>query len=262
MIDLNTIAMVPCHPQNRGGVRFASQIKYLVYHYTGNDGDTDQANAEYYRTTVVKASAHYFVDDDTITCSVDPLNVAWAVGGSKWSDCAKTGGGTLYGVVTNANSISIEMCDTVKDGKLMATEETLKRAAELGRALMKKYNIPIDHVVRHFDVTGKHCPAYFMDNAEWAKFKERLVKEEQDVTEDRVKEIIAEEFGKVPQEQVFGVLKDVPEWYRPTIRKLLESGALQGSDIGDPDDIEDNVLNVTETMCRVFTVLDSAGFFD
>ena len=80
-IHLDAIPHIPCHAKNHGGSRTAGQIKYLVYHYTGNDGDTAKANANYYQNTVVQASAHYFVDDDSVICSVDPLTTAWAVGG-------------------------------------------------------------------------------------------------------------------------------------------------------------------------------------
>lgn len=176
---LDTAVTMLAHVKNKGGTRQPEQIKYLVYHYTGNDGDHAAANAKYYRDTVVQASAHYFVDDTDVYRSVPDLEIAWAVGGKKWADCPQTGGGTLYGTVTNTNSISIEMCDTVHDGQLMATERTLARAAALGRELMDKYNIPLDHVIRHFDVTGKHCPAYLMDSAAWEAFKARLVPPEQ-----------------------------------------------------------------------------------
>jgi len=114
------------------------------------------------------------VDDAEVYRSVPDLTVAWAVGGSKWADCERTGGGRLYGVVTNTNSISIEMCDTRKDGVYGASEETLENAAALARILMDKYNIPLENVVRHFDVTGKHCPAYMMDEGAWKAFKARL----------------------------------------------------------------------------------------
>ena len=43
---------------------------------------------------------------------------------------------------------------------------------------MKDLNIPIENVVRHFDVTGKYCPKYFMDETEWSKFKSELVENE------------------------------------------------------------------------------------
>lgn len=160
---------------NFGEWRDAGDIWYLVVHYTGNDGDTAAANAEYYRDNVVKASAHYFVDDTAVYRSVPELRTAWAVGGKKWADCAVTGGGTMYGVVTNANSISVELCDTRRDGVYGASEETLRNAAELCREIMARYGISIERVVRHFDVTGKHCPAYMMDSAAWKAFKNRLI---------------------------------------------------------------------------------------
>lgn len=159
---------------NYGGSRNASQIRYLVYHYTGNDGDKAANNAAYFQRNIVKASAHYFVDDTTVYLSVPDLKIAWSVGGSKYANADKTGGGTMYGVITNTNSLSIEMCDTIRNGVYQASEATLANAAALGRALMEKYGIPIENVYRHFDVTGKHCPSYLVSAQKWAEFKKRL----------------------------------------------------------------------------------------
>lgn len=159
---------------NYGGSRNASQIRYLVYHYTGNDGDRAANNAKYFQNNIVKTSAHYFVDDTTVWRSVPDLKVAWSVGGSKYANAHKTGGGTMYGVITNTNSLSIEMCDTIRNGVYQASEATLANAAALGRALMEKYDIPIENVYRHFDVTGKHCPSYLVNAQKWAEFKKRL----------------------------------------------------------------------------------------
>ena len=159
---------------NYGGSRNASQIRYLVYHYTGNDGDRAANNAKYFQNNIVKASAHYFVDDTTVWRSVPDLKVAWSVGGRKYANACKTGGGTMYGVISNTNSLSIEMCDTIRNGVYQASEATLSNAAALGRALMEKYGIPIENVYRHFDVTGKHCPSYLVNAQKWAEFKKRL----------------------------------------------------------------------------------------
>lgn len=161
---------------NCGGSRPASQIRYLVIHYTGNDGDTAEANAAYYQRTVVKASAHYFVDDAFVFRSVPDLVTAWAVGGKKYDSCGRTGGGTLHGDVTNSNSISIELCGTAGDGSRRASEATLANAAALAAELMRKYEIPLGNVCRHFDVTGKLCPAYMVDGGEWAAFKDRVAR--------------------------------------------------------------------------------------
>ncbi|MEE0840570.1 MAG: N-acetylmuramoyl-L-alanine amidase, partial [Acutalibacteraceae bacterium] len=91
---------------NYGGVRALNKIKYIVIHYTGNDGDTDENNGKYFKNNIVKASAHYFVDDDSVTQSVPDKYVAWSVGGNKYSSCSTTGGGKFYGTVNNTNSIS------------------------------------------------------------------------------------------------------------------------------------------------------------
>lgn len=156
---------------NYGSRRNTANIKYLVYHYTSNDGDTDERNATYFHNNVVKASAHYFVDDDSVTQSVHDDFVAWSVGGKPQSNHHP-----LYKVCTNSNSISIEMCDTVKNGKVELTEATMNNAIELGKAIMKKYNIPIDRVIRHYDVNGKACPncnGLLNDNT-WNAFRSRL----------------------------------------------------------------------------------------
>ena len=214
----DTVLQLPCHPQNRGGERPTTAIRYLVYHYTGNDGDTGANNARYYRDNVVRASAHYFVDDDSVTQSVADDQTAWAVGGARWADCDQTGGGWLYGVVTNRNSLSIELCDTRRDGTCMASEATLDRAARLGRALMVKYHIPLERVVRHFDVTGKHCPAYFMDEGTWADFKGRL--KEETMT------------GKEIYEKLCAYLaqQSLPRWAREEHQRAVELGLTDGTD--------------------------------
>ena len=164
------------HRSNYGNKRSTSDILYIVIHFTANDGDHDEGNANYFASLRnPKASAHYFVDDDSITQSVPDDYVAYSVGGSKYTDCAKTGGGKLYRIATNRNTLNIEMCDTVKDGVVKAQEATIVNTILLVRRKMKQYNIDIDHVIRHFDVTGKHCPAYLMDEQAWAEFKARIL---------------------------------------------------------------------------------------
>lgn len=162
------------HTSNYGGARDRSQIVYLVLHFTANDGDKASNNAKYFQQPNRKASAHYFVDDENVYQSVSDLYVAWSVGGARYSDCKETGGGSLYGKCTNANSISIELCDTKKNGKVQATPATINNAIELICDLMQKYSIDLEHVIRHFDVNGKKCPAYYVDNKAWQEFKKTL----------------------------------------------------------------------------------------
>lgn len=156
---------------NYGPARNAQVIQFIVIHYTGNDGDTAMNNAKYYASNVVKASAHYFVDNKEIVQSVPDLRVAWAVGGKKYPSCAQTGGGTLYNICRNTDSISIELCDAKRDGVYAPAPETVNAALALTRFLMAKYNIPQKNVIRHFDVTGKLCPAYWAGRENAAKWK-------------------------------------------------------------------------------------------
>lgn len=58
---------------------------------------------------------------------------------------------------------------------------------------------------------------------------------------------------------VFETLSDVPEYYRPAIEKLMQSGALVGEYDPNPDTLEDNIINVDVTYCRVMTTLDRLG---
>ena len=157
--------------QNYGGVRALNTIKYLVYHYTGNDGDSDESNGKHFHNHIVKASAHYFVDDDSVTQSVPDNYIAYSVGGK-----CQSSHHPLYKVCTNSNSISIEMCDCFKNGVVEITDKTIENAIELGKVLMKKYNISIDHVIRHYDVNGKACPNCngLLNDATWNVFKSRL----------------------------------------------------------------------------------------
>lgn len=173
---------------NYGGKRNTSIIRYIVIHYTGNDGDRAASNGRYFKERIVNASAHYFVDDMEIIQSVPDHCIAWSVGGKKYPSSDKTGGGKWYRKCTNANSISIELCDTKKNGVSDFSEATMANAAELCKMLMKKYNVPIENVIRHFDVVGKICPKPFVENeAAWKKWKERLVEDEM---VDQVKIII------------------------------------------------------------------------
>ena len=140
------------NPKNYGGTRSLDSIKYIVMHYTANDGDTDENNGKYFQNNYVGASAHYFVDGDSVTQSVPDNHIAWHCGSSygyKHKECR------------NSNSIGIEICDERRNGVIYPTNETIANAVELAEYLMKKYNVPKQNVIRHYDVTGKMCPAYW-----------------------------------------------------------------------------------------------------
>lgn len=139
--------------------------KYIVIHYVGAVS-TALNNAKYFKTTYRGASAHYFVDEKDIYRVVADKDIAWHCGASKYkhADCR------------NSNSIGIEMCCYRKaDGTLDVSDKVIERTIELTKILMAQYNIPAENVLRHYDVTGKNCPAPMVaDVSKWNDFKARL----------------------------------------------------------------------------------------
>lgn len=154
--------------KNYGYSRSTRNIKWIVVHFTANDGDSDESNARYFKNNIVKASAHYFVDDDSVTQSVPDNYVAYSVGGDKYKN---TKGAKYFNIVNNTNSLNIELCDTVKNGKNDLSAKTRANAILLIKQKAKKYGIDRNHIIRHWDVTGKNCPKYFVeDSYSWNRF--------------------------------------------------------------------------------------------
>ena len=147
------------------------QNLYIVVHYVGAVS-TAKNNAVYYSREKLQASAHYFVDETSIWQSVKDKDRAWHCGGGLQG----SNGHTFYQKCTNYNSIGIEMCvKKTSDGRWYFEEETIKNTVDLVKHLMAKHNIPIERVIRHYDVTGKNCPAPYVNESEWAKFKEKVM---------------------------------------------------------------------------------------
>ena len=137
----------------------------MTMHYTGNNKDTARANANYFGGAGRNASAHLFVDDTEIYQSVPLNSVAWHCGAQTYK----------HAYCRNANSIGIEMCCTAGNYKI--SEKTKQNAAYLCAYICKMLGISageVDkYVLRHWDVTGKNCPAQMAgsNNAEWVAFK-------------------------------------------------------------------------------------------
>lgn len=141
-------------------------IKYIVIHYTGNYNDTAKGNASYFATSNTRtAGAHFFVDKKgDIYKSVKMNRTAWSVGGKY---VVNEDAGTYYGKCTNANSVSIELCDCVKD----TNAEQINATKELVAYIRKKCP-NAKKIIRHWDVNGKTCPLPMIgvNNAKWKKF--------------------------------------------------------------------------------------------
>ena len=157
-------------------------IQYIVLHYLGvPNADNPYLYGGGY-------GGHYNVTRaGKIYKAVEPRKgVVWHCGGGLQGN----GGHTFYGKCTNYNSIGIEcgVCadttakDLSGDSYLWYfTRETQEAAAWLVAQLMREYGIGIDHVIRHYDVTGKICPnPYVLNNKRrtswtWDEFKKRVM---------------------------------------------------------------------------------------
>ena len=141
-----------------------TNIPYLVIHYVGAVSSA-KANCNYFYSTYRGASAHYFVDDNSIWQAVLDKDIAWHCGANSYR----------HPSCRNSNSIGIEMCCYMNNGVLDISDAVVNNTIELAAYICKKYGITIDRVIRHYDVTGKNCPAPFVrDGGRWNEFKNRL----------------------------------------------------------------------------------------
>lgn len=164
-------------------------IKWIVIHYTAGTNSRPGAaanTAQYFATTTVQASSDFIVDDATIVqYNPDIRNRnTWHCGGGKQSSY----GAAYYQQCTNSNSIGIEVCSSNSTGRVPSandpswyyTDAVIEQTVLLTKYLMETYNIDVDHVIRHFDVTGKYCPGIVGwnpvtgDESKWLNFKSRL----------------------------------------------------------------------------------------
>lgn len=204
-----------CHPTNYQRGR-AQPVSFLVFHYVGSAGGAE-SNARYYQNTAnVGASAHYFVDHAPgaeVWQSVPETDTAWHCGAKKY----------VHPSCRNANSIGIEMCCHQRtDGIWYIDESTMAAAAELGRDIMARYGIPMDHVLRHYDVTGKLCPRPMVDEAAWADFKKRLEVEDDMLTQEQFNSMMDAWLAQNRE-------KPASDWAKPVWEKAAAAGIFDGT---------------------------------
>ena len=133
------------------------QVKGVVVHYTGNPGTTAMQNRSYFEglaeTKTTKASSHYIIGlaGEIIQCV--PLDeIAYASN------------------ERNADTISIECCIDNEAGKF--NQKTYDALVHLTAWLLSQYDLKVEDVIRHYDVTGKQCPKYFVEHeSAWEDFK-------------------------------------------------------------------------------------------
>lgn len=147
---------------NLGGWMSADQVKYLVFHFVGAEGQA-YGNARWFQSGYREASAHLFLDPSHSVQVVPFDRVAWHCGDGRGK----------YGI-TNNNSIGVELCQDVTTGRNVWEWDfharTRLEAILVFAHLMKKFKVPFDRVVRHYDASRKSCPGNWMAN-DWKKWK-------------------------------------------------------------------------------------------
>lgn len=203
-------------------------VRYIVMHYTANNGDTARNNCDYYRRVGgLQASAHYFVDEHGVMQSVREGDTAWHCGARAY----------WHPECRNGNSIGIEMCSRKRaDGSYYIKPETVANAAALAKDIMQRYCIDSDHVLRHYDVTGKRCPMPWVDDpAQWDAFKASLAPEENTDEEDEDDMVR------------YNTIDDVPGWARGTVKEMMDAGLIAGTG-GGRLDLSDDMLRMLYIM--------------
>ena len=241
---------MPAHPTNQWS-RYGLPFDYIVMHYVGAVS-TARNNGNYYGNTPhIGASAHFFVDEREIVASV-PLTMSAGHCGVDYSN----GQAPFWhkdGIdSTNRRSIGIEMC-CKKDskGSWFIEPETVTRSVALVRWLMQEFSIPVDHVIRHYDVCWKNCPAPWCEHPEqWESFKKRISEDviHLDMTKAELVRLITETVNQT----VYGDVRDVPDYWEGDIQQLLDMGVIDG---GTPTEKNATDVNLSRTEAKMLVIM-------
>ena len=133
-----------------------NEVKGIVIHYTANPGSTAIQNRNYFEglkdSHETMASSHFIVGLDGEIVQCIPTNEISYASNDR-----------------NNDTISIECCHPDATGKF--NQQTYDSLVELTTYLMGRFQLTTDDVIRHYDVTGKKCPLYYVEHEDaWQQF--------------------------------------------------------------------------------------------
>lgn len=140
-------------------------IQNIVVHWVGNEGSSAIANRNYFEslknTHSTSASSHYIIGlNGEIICCIPEDEVAFH--------------SVSYSM--NRKSIGIEDCHPDWNGQF--NDNTYNSLVELCADICKRYGLDVNSIIRHYDVTGKCCPKYYVENpSTWEQFKQDVSNE-------------------------------------------------------------------------------------
>lgn len=150
------VKLLTINPYSRPGMQ-SEKIRNIVIHYTANPGTSAIQNRNYFEglkdSKKTKASSHFIVgiEGEIVQC-VPTWEIAYASN------------------ERNIDSVSIETCHKGEDGAY--TKATYESMVHLTAWLCEKFQLTEKDLIRHYDVTGKECPKYFVDHEDaWETFR-------------------------------------------------------------------------------------------
>ena len=133
------------------------QVNYIAIHYTANPGAAAMANRNYFEnladTHEAKVSSHFVVglEGEVVQC-IPTSEISYATNSR------------------NVDTLSIECCHPDESGAFLP--ETYDSVVKLTAWLCTRFGLRADQVIRHYDVTGKECPKYYVDHPEaWEQMR-------------------------------------------------------------------------------------------
>lgn len=155
------VQLLTINENSRPGIE-TDGVRSVVVHYTANPGSTAQNNRDYFEslkdTGENQVSSNFIVGLDGEIVQCIPTNEIAYASNSR-----------------NNDSVSIECCHPDETGKF--NDATYDSLVQLVAFLCGKFNLTMDDVIRHYDVTGKDCPRYFVEHEDaWSAFKVDVAK--------------------------------------------------------------------------------------
>ena len=155
--DWYTQDFLTVNPYSRPGTK-REHVRDIVIHYVANPGTSAKQNRNYFEglkdqsgSKTVSASSHYIIGLQCI-----PLDEV------------------AYGnYPRNDDTVSIECCHPDSDGRF--TDATIKSLIRLTGWLCRELSLNEKHIIRHYDVSGKNCPKYYVEHQDaWRTLKKKL----------------------------------------------------------------------------------------
>ena len=128
-------------------------VRDLAIHYVGNPGSSAKGNRNYFNSEGVEVCSHFIVGLDGEVLQCLPLNERSVATNQR-----------------NGDTISIEVCHPDETGRF--SDVTYDSLIRLAAWLCEQFDLTEENLIRHYDVSGKLCPLYYVQHEDaWLQLK-------------------------------------------------------------------------------------------